>query len=67
VERGESYVVTRYRRVIARLVPAESTEHSVGGADVTAAMARTPLTTDWAAEIDADRDSDIGTDPWGER
>lgn len=66
VEHGESYVITRYRRAVARLVPAGGAARAVRGADVSAAMVRTPLVTDWAAELDADRHDDLGTDPWGE-
>ena len=67
VERGETYVVTRYRKEIARLVPAVDRQ-PVSGRDVMAALRRTPLEdSSWADEVTADRaafDAEW-VDPWG--
>ncbi|WP_369369666.1 type II toxin-antitoxin system Phd/YefM family antitoxin [Promicromonospora sp. Populi] len=68
VERGETYVVTRYRKEIARLVPVVD-RRPVSGRDVMAALRRTPLEDgSWADEIAADRaafDAEW-VDPWGD-
>lgn len=64
VERGETYVITRYRRQIGMLVPMPSAgRHLVTAADAATVYARTPLTDDWAAELQHDR-ATVAEDPW---
>lgn len=68
VEHGETYVVTRYRKEIARLVPPVD-RRPVPGGEVMAALRRTPLEdSSWAGELAADRaafDAEW-VDPWGD-
>lgn len=68
VEHGETYVVTRYRKEIARLVPPVDRQPA-SGRDVMAALRRTPLEdSSWADEVAADRaafDAEW-VDPWGD-
>lgn len=67
VEHGETYVVTRYRKEIARIVPPQ-VRRPVTAAAAMAVYDVAPLTDDsWAQEIAADRaafDAET-TDPWG--
>ena len=62
VERGQELTVTRYRRPIARIIPAASP--AVSGVDVIRALASAPVDTGWATELEADRSADRGDDPW---
>lgn len=63
VERGESFEVTRHRRVVGRLVPPRSAGTSAEA--VLAVLRETPLERDWAAELAAQRgDFDHDRDPW---
>lgn len=68
VEHGETYVVTRYRKEIARLVPPVG-RRAVSGQKVMAALRQTPLDDNaWADELAADRaafDAEW-VDPWGD-
>lgn len=64
VERGETYVVTRHRREIARLVPPAG-RRAVTDKDFQRLLDETPLTSDWAGEIAEQRaDLDDRPDPW---
>lgn len=65
VEHGETYIVTRYRREVGRLVP-PSGRQPVTADEYLAAIRATPLgDDDWAAEIAATRaDFDGNPDPW---
>jgi antitoxin (DNA-binding transcriptional repressor) of toxin-antitoxin stability system len=66
VQSGETYVVTQYRRTIARIMPL--TERArVTGADVRAAFGhKVPADDgDWLAEHEADRAAEYSDDPWG--
>jgi len=65
VQSGETYVVTQYRRTIARIMPL--TERApVTGADVRAAFgSKVPADDgDWLAEHEADRAAEYSDDPW---
>lgn len=63
VERGETYIVTRHNREIARLVP-PAPAATVTPEQFQALLRATPLTEDWAAELD-DLAADFGgADPW---
>lgn len=68
VEHGETYVVTRYRKEIARIVPPKA-RRPVTAADAMAVYDSAPLLdSTWAEEITADRaafDAET-TDPWGD-
>ena len=64
VENGETYVVTRHRREIGRLVPPQR-GGGASASDFRAAVAASPLTQDWAGEIAEERrDLDDAPDPW---
>jgi antitoxin (DNA-binding transcriptional repressor) of toxin-antitoxin stability system len=63
VERGETYIITRYRREIGMIVPVQRGRTPVTAEDVAAAFRRTPLTHDWTAELERDR-AEITEDPW---
>jgi antitoxin (DNA-binding transcriptional repressor) of toxin-antitoxin stability system len=55
VERGETVVVTRYRKEIGRIVP-PARRRPVTGDEVMEAMRRTPLSDNsWAEELARDR------------
>ena len=62
VERGEVLTITRYRRPIARLVPAGLPP--VSGRDVMRILSSTPVDDQWATELEADRAADRADDPW---
>jgi len=62
VERGQVLTITRYRRPIARLVPAG--RPLVSGRDVMRILASTPVDPQWAMEIEEDRSMDRAEDPW---
>ena len=63
VEHGETYIVTKHRREVARLVP-PAARRGVTPDEFEDLLRRTPLTEDWAAEI-AEQRSDFDTpDPW---
>ena len=68
VEHGETYVVTRYRKEIARLVPPVERQ-AASGQEVMAALRRTPLEdSSWADDVAANRaafDAEW-VDPWGD-
>ncbi|GAA4835560.1 hypothetical protein GCM10023354_14200 [Garicola koreensis] len=66
VERGETVIVTRYRKEIGRIVPGSPTRRAPTGAQVLEAMRRSPLSTDdnWAQELTRDRAEDRAEDPW---
>jgi prevent-host-death family protein len=68
VEHGETYVVTRYRKEIARIVPPK-VRRPVTAAAAMAVYDLAPLPDNsWAEEIAADRaafDAEW-TDPWGD-
>ncbi|GAB3486561.1 type II toxin-antitoxin system Phd/YefM family antitoxin [Flexivirga sp.] len=67
VERGETYVVTRHRREIGRLVPPPR-RSKVSAEDFAAAVQTSPLAQDWAAEIaEQRRDADDVPNPWDAR
>lgn len=67
VARGETVEVTRYRRVIGRIVPAVPPRKRPSGAAVMAAFSALPADdTGWAEELQAHR-NDLDTqwvDPW---
>ncbi len=64
VEHGETFVVTRHRREIARLVPPAGSTGATP--EQYARMLRSaPLDGSWAAEVARDRkDFDDRPDPW---
>jgi len=63
VERGETYIVTRHNREIARLVP-PSPALTVTAERFQELLRATPLASDWAAELkESAADLDVG-DPW---
>lgn len=68
VEHGETYVVTRYRKEIARIVPPRA-RRPVSAAAAMAVYDDALLPdTSWAEEVAADRvafDAET-TDPWGD-
>lgn len=68
VERGETVVVTRYRKEIGRIVPPR--RQQVSGSEVMEALRRTPLPdASWAADLEAERAA-VDTewsDPWERR
>lgn len=68
VEHGETYVVTRYRKEIARIVPPK-VRRPVTAAAAMAVYDNAPLPdSSWAEEVTADRaafDAET-TDPWGD-
>lgn len=64
VENGETFIVTRHRREIGRLVPPVA-RRPVSADDYRAAVSKTPIDNGWAAEVGAARDAaDAGRDPW---
>jgi prevent-host-death family protein len=64
VERGETYVVTRYRREIARLVPPSDYRKPVTAADAERLFRETPVDAEWAKELARLRAEDVWEDPW---
>jgi antitoxin StbD len=65
VQSGETYVVTQYRRTIAKITPL--TERApVTPADVRAAFGKQVPADDgdWLAEHEADRAAEHADDPW---
>lgn len=67
VAEGETYVVTRHRREVARLVP-PARRRPVAAAEVVDALRRTPLRRGWADDLAADRAAvDAEPDPWNSR
>ena len=65
VERGQVLTVTRYRRPVARIVP--TSRSGVSGAEVTAALAATPIDNQWLLQLETDRSMDRASDPWETR
>lgn len=64
VEQGETYVITRHRREIGRLVPPQRARQ-VTGADVMKIFGSTPVDEDWGRELaEARADLDDEKDPW---
>ncbi|MFT4123771.1 MAG: type II toxin-antitoxin system Phd/YefM family antitoxin [Microbacteriaceae bacterium] len=64
VERGETYVVTRHRREIGRLVPPLGAR-PVTAEQFAAVLGATPLDGRWAGEVAAARSAvDAEPDPW---
>ncbi|MBK7822297.1 MAG: type II toxin-antitoxin system Phd/YefM family antitoxin [Tessaracoccus sp.] len=64
VERGETYLVTRHRREIGRLVPPPH-NHEVSPEAFLRAILATPIDPAWADELSATRsDFDGDSDPW---
>jgi len=64
VEHGETYVVTRHRREIGRLVPPRR-RRSVTPLEFDEALRSTPLEEGWSDELVATRgDFDDDRDPW---
>ena len=63
VEHGQTMSVTRYRKPIAYLVPAA--RPAVSGADAMRALAITPVDSEWATQLEDQRDADETDDPWG--
>lgn len=64
VERGETYLVTRHRREICRLVPPPTTRE-VSPSEFLEALRFTPVDPGWAEELSATRsDFDGNPDPW---
>lgn len=64
VEHGETFVVTRHRREIARLVP-PSRSAGATPEEFYRMLRATPLDGSWAAEVARDRiDFDDRPDPW---
>jgi antitoxin (DNA-binding transcriptional repressor) of toxin-antitoxin stability system len=64
VEQGATFVVTRHRREVARLVPPLTQRHVTAGTFAEVLRA-TPLRDDWGAEVAAARkDLDDADDPW---
>lgn len=65
VERGETYIVTRHNREVARLVPPAPTV-TVTPERFQAVLHETPLKEDWAAELREFATDLDGRDPWRE-
>lgn len=64
VERGETFLVTRHRREIGRLVPSPA-RTPVTAEDYLAVLRRAPLDAEWATELAETRgDFDAERDPW---
>ncbi len=63
VERGETYIVTRHNREVARLVPPEPVA-TVTPEQFRALLRATPLAQDWAAELKESAADFDGGDPW---
>lgn len=64
VERGETYVVTRHRREIGRLVPPVR-QRGLTPAVFSAIIRDTPLGAEWAEELRRDRaEFDARPDAW---
>lgn len=63
VERGETYIVTRHNREIARLVPPGPTA-TVTPAQFRDLLQATPLTRAWAADVEESASDFDGADPW---
>jgi len=61
VARGQELTVTRYRRPVARIVPA--TRPQVRGTDVMAALAASPVDPGWARDLEAERSMDRADHP----
>lgn len=62
-ERGETYIVTRHNREVARLVPPEPAA-TVTPEQFRALLRATPLAKDWAAELREAAPVRDGDDPW---
>jgi prevent-host-death family protein len=60
VESGQPFIITRNGEAVARLEPTVG----VTAAAFTAAIRRTPVDADWAAELAASRDGLAARDPW---
>jgi antitoxin (DNA-binding transcriptional repressor) of toxin-antitoxin stability system len=67
VEHGETYIVTRYRREIARLTPPPGPPRPVTGEDLARILAETPVDPGWAEELARDRAADRARDPWEDK
>lgn len=67
VERGEEYVILRYRQEIARLVPPGNRREPVSAEAALEVLRETPVDTEWAAGVAHDRVADLGEDPWSQR
>lgn len=63
VERGETYIVTRHNREIARLVP-PAPAAAVTPEQFRALLRATPLSKDWATELQKSAADFDGSDPW---
>lgn len=64
VERGETYVVTRHRHEIGRLVP-PAVRRGVAPDQFAAILRQTPLSQPWVEELAESRaDFDRKPDPW---
>jgi antitoxin (DNA-binding transcriptional repressor) of toxin-antitoxin stability system len=66
IERGDSYVITRYRKPVGLLTPLPRTRTPVTGAEATAALRLTPVDPDWPGELETIRESVRGRDWWAE-
>lgn len=65
VEQGETYIVTRHNREIARLIP-PAPEATVTPEQFQALLRATPLPTDWAGEVKESAADFDGDAPWSE-
>lgn len=64
VEHGETYVVTRHRREIGRLVPPVE-RRRVSPSKFEEVLRQTPVDMSWGRELDDSRiDFDLASDPW---
>lgn len=63
VERGETYVVTRHGREVARLVPPAQSA-TVTPQQFLALVRATPLSGEWADELKETATDFDGDDPW---
>jgi antitoxin (DNA-binding transcriptional repressor) of toxin-antitoxin stability system len=64
LERGESYVITRYRRPVGMLTPLAAPRAPVTGAEVMELLRRTPVDAGWAGDLEEFRASAAVGDPW---
>ncbi|WP_206074424.1 type II toxin-antitoxin system Phd/YefM family antitoxin [Antribacter gilvus] len=64
VEHGETFVVTRYRKEIARLVP-PARRRRVTAAEAMSVYERAPLSDrSWSEEVARERAAELARDPW---
>lgn len=65
-ERGERFTITVAGRAVAELGPPAQTARTGSAAELLGALARTPVDTEWAEDLQRSRDEDRAAtrDPW---